>query len=262
MEVYPNGYYNYKAGRKDAKEKETAKVLEQIKELYHNANGVPGYRAMKSLLSAKGIELSAPTVHKYMNYVLGLQSITRKKKKYTKPKEEPYAVFPDKFQQNFTSDETGKKWCIDFTYIHFGNGKKRYNCSIIDLHNREVVASVNGSRINADLARQAVETAIGRIGKREGLILHSDRGSQFTSKSFVEFCKKNGITQSMSRPGCPYDNAPMERYFNTLKTELLYIHEYETEKALYLGINAYAYGYYNNKRPHSFNGGVAPAKVK
>ena len=69
------------------------------------------------------------------------------------------------------------------------------------------------------------------------------------------------ITQSMSRPGCPYDNAPMERYFNTLKTELLYLHEYESEEALYTEITKYAYGYYNNQRPHSFNGGLAPRKV-
>ena len=150
---------------------------------------------------------------------------------------------------------------MDFTYIHFGNGKKRYNCTIIDLYSREVVASVSGSRINTELAKEAVKTAIRRCGKNEDLILHSDRGSQFSSKSFVEFCRENGIIQSMSRPGCPYDNAPMERYFNTLKTELLYLHEYETEEALYTSIMQYAYGYYNNLRPHSFNGGLPPAKV-
>jgi transposase InsO family protein len=192
---------------------------------------------------------------------LGLKSVTRKKKRYIKSKEEPYAIFPDLLKQNFTSDGRGKKWCIDFTYTYFNGGKKRYNCTVIDLYSREVVASVNGSRITAELAKSAVNAAIKRCGKCEDLLLHSDRGSQFTSKSFVEFCKENGITQSMSKPGCPYDNAPMERYFNTLKTELLYLHEYETEEALYTEITKNAYGYYNNQRPHSFNGGLAPRKV-
>lgn len=65
----------------------------------------------------------------------------------------------------------------------------------------------------------------------------------------------------MSRPGCPYDNAPMERYFNTLKEELVKLKMFATEIMLYAEINAYAYGWYNNRRPHSFNGGTAPAKV-
>ncbi len=215
---------------------------------------------MQARLAGKDIVLSALTVHKYMKE-LGLKSVTRKKKRYTKAKEEPYAIFPDLLKQNFTSDERGKKWCIDFTYTHFNGGKKRYNCSIIDLYNREVVASVNGSRINAELAKSTVNAAIKRCGKCENLLLHSDRGSQFTSRSFVDFCNEKGIKQSMSRPGCPYDNAPMERYFNTLKTELLYLHEYESEEALYTEITKYAYGYYNNQRPHSFNGGLAPRKV-
>ena len=261
LKVYPTGYYNYKRNRKNAKTKEKAKVMARIKEYYHGVNGVPGYRTIWARLAAQGIKLSALTVHKYMNKELGLKSVTRRKKRYTRVKEEPYAVFPDLLKQEFTADARGKKWCMDFTYIHFGNGKKRYNCTIIDLYSREVVATVNGSKINAELAKEAIEAGIRLCGKCEGLILHSDRGSQFTSKSFVDFCRENGIIQSMSKPGCPYDNAPMERYFNTLKTELLYLHEYETEEALYAGITRYAYGYYNNQRPHSYNGGLPPRKV-
>ena len=93
------------------------------------------------------------------------------------------------------------------------------------------------------------------------MILHSDQGSQFTSKEFTEFCITHGVVQSMSKSGCPYDNAPMERYFNTLKAELLNQHNYQDEETLYREINCYAYGWYNNLRPHSFNGGIPPAKV-
>ena len=132
---------------------------------------------------------------------------------------------------------------------------------IIDLYDRRVVASVNGNRINTQLAIDTLEEAIQNVGGETGMILHSDRGSQFASKEFIEFCKGLGIIQSMSKPGCPYDNAPMERYFNTLKAELLHLNKYETEKELYTAITAYAYGWYNNLRPHSYNGGLPPLKV-
>lgn len=256
----PNGYYNYIKYRKNAYHKEKKKVLKQISELYHQSNGTPGYRQMTDLLSGKGTILSVQTVRKYMNLELNLKSVTRKKKKRHKPGPEPYAVFANLLNKNFTADERNKKWCIDFTYIYF-DGKKRYNCTIIDLYDRRVVASVNGNRISAQLAIDTVKKAVKECGGKTGMIIHSDRGSQFTSKAFVKHCQDYGITQSMSKPGHPYDNAPMERYFNTLKSELLYIHEYNTEEALYMAITSFAYGWYNNQRPHSYNNGLPPKKV-
>lgn len=260
LDVFPNGYYNYKKNRKNARQKKKRKLLKLIETMYHTADGTPGYRAMQKALKNNGILLSSQTVRKYMNVELGLKSVTRKKKKRYIPSSDAYALFDNLLEQNFKADVKNTKWCIDFTYIYFKN-KKRYNCTIIDLYDRRVVASVNSNRINAQLAIDTLNKAFVRSGKKGGMILHSDRGSQFTSKVFVEYCKECGVIQSMSKPGCPYDNAPMERYFNTLKSEHLNIHEYETEDALYLGINRYAYGYYNNQRPHTYNGGLPPAKV-
>lgn len=99
------------------------------------------------------------------------------------------------------------------------DGSKRYNCTIIDLHDRSVISSITDKNITADLAKRTLAKA---IHSQPGidlskLMLHSDQGSQYTSKEFTEFCEKLGITQSMSKAGYPYDNAPMERYFNTLK---------------------------------------------
>ena len=216
---------------------------------------------MKSLLDNKGVHLSATTVHKYMNKELGLKSVTRKAKRRYCSGPEPYGLFENLLDQDFRADRRNAKWCVDFTYLSFGKNNRRYNCTIIDLYDRRVVASVNSNRINSQLAMDALEEAIRNTGGETGMILHSDRGSQFASKEFIEFCKSLGITQSMSKPGCPYDNAPMERYFNTLKAELLHLRKYETEKELYTAITAYAYGWYNNLRPHSYNGGLPPLKV-
>ena len=75
----------------------------------------------------------------------------------------------------------------------------------------------------------------------KNLMLHSDQRSPYTSRVFCEYCKRDGIIQSMSKASCPYDNAPMERYFNTLKTENIYLHEYEDEDSLYRAVEEFAY---------------------
>lgn len=193
---------------------------------------------------------------------LNLRSVTRRRNDYKYYKgNASEEVFENLLKQNFKAPAPNTKWCIDFTYVFFGNHLKRYNCTIIDLYERRVVASVCGRHIDTGLAISTVTKALESIGGATGMILHSDRGSQFTSKAFCQFCKTHGIKQSMSRPGCPYDNAPMERYFNTLKSELLKIHKYKSEEELFTEINRYAFEWYNEKRPHTYNGGLPPAKV-
>lgn len=86
------------------------------------------------------------------------------------------------------------------------------------------------------------------------IILHLDQGSQYASKDFTDFCTKTGIIQSMSKDGYPYDNAPMERYYNTLKNELIYLHYYHTVEELNSSIEEFTYITYNHVRPHSYNG--------
>ena len=92
--------------------------------------------------------------------------------------------------------------------------------------------------------------------------LHSDQGSQYTSKAFIEFCESVKITQSMSKAGYPYDNAPMERYFNTLKNECTNLYDFETEEALYQKVEEFAYVDYNHLRPHTFNGYRTPYQAR
>ena len=124
----------------------------------------------------------------------------------------------------------------------------------IDLHDRSVIASQNGKEITSELAVNTVKKALAMQPKRTGeLILHSDQVSQFTSKEFVEFCNSMNIVQSMSKAGCPYDNAPMERYYNTLKNELINLHNYRTEEVLNQAVEEFAYTIYNHVRPHSYN---------
>ena len=96
----------------------------------------------------------------------------------------------------------------------------------------------------------------------DGLILHSDQGSQYTSKAFIEFCESVHVTQSMSTAGYPYDNAPMERYFNTLKNECTNLYEFRTEEELYRSVEEFAYVTYNHVRPHSYNAYRTPYQAR
>jgi transposase InsO family protein len=197
-----------------------------------------------------------------MNTELGLHSIVRPKKTEC-GHGKAHKVFENKLNQNFTADEINRKWCTDFTYLFLSNHDVRYNCTIIDLHDRSVIASITDKNITSDLAIRTLKKALDSQPEIRGeLILHSDRGTQFTSKAFVEFCESVNVTQSMSKAGYPYDNAPMERYFNTLKNECTNLFEFKTEEALYQTVEEFAYVDYNYVRPHSYNGYKTPHEAR
>ena len=262
LNIVPNAYYNYLKNRKDNYFEKKKQVLEEIKTIYHEHNGVDGYRSMRVFLERKNIILSAPTVHKYMNKELGLHSIVRAKSPgYRKGK--AHKIFDDLIKQEFRAEKANQKWCTDFTYLSLTDGRKRYNCSIIDLHDRSVIASITDKNITSDLAIRTVKKALKTQPSINGsLILHSDQGSQYTAKEFIKFCQSEGITQSMSRAGCPYDNAPMERYYNTLKNELINLHYYHSDKELNGAIEEFAYVWYNHVRPHSYNDYQTPFEAR
>ena len=148
--------------------------------------------------------------------------------------------------------------------MFLADGSKQYNCTIIDFNDRSVIASITDKSITADLAKRTLEKAIhSQPGTELGkLLLHSDQGSQYTSKEFTEFCEKLGIERSMNKAGYPYDNAPMERYFNTLKNDLIYQHYYRAEDEHYTAVEEFAYVQYNRVRPHSYNNYKTPYEAR
>lgn len=262
LNIYPNAYYNYLKHRKADYYAHKSEVLAQIEEIYHEHNGVDGYRTMTVYLARKGYHYSSTTIHKYMNTELGLHSIVRPKKPgYERGK--PHKVFENKLKQDFSAERINQKWCTDFTYLYLKNHDVRYNCTIIDLYDRSVIASVTDRRITSDLAIRTLQKALDSQPTLKGeLILHSDQGSQYTSKAFVEFCESVHVTQSMSKAGCPYDNAPMERYFNTLKNECTNLYGLRTEEELYQTVEEFAYVTYNHVRPHSYDGYRTPYQMR
>ena len=260
--ICPNAYYNYRKHRKADYYTQKSEVLSQIEDIYHSHNGVDGYRSMTVYLARRGYGYSTTTIHKYMNTELGLRSIVRPRRP-SHVHGKPHRVFENRLKQDFTADTVNQKWCTDFTYLFLNNNEVRYNCTIIDLHDRSVVASITDRHITSDLAIRTLQKALGSQPAIKGeLILHSDQGCQYTSRAFVEFCESVHVTQSMSRAGYPYDYAPMERYFNTLKNECTNLYEFQTEEALYQTVEEFAYVNYNHVRPHSFNGYRTPYQAR
>jgi len=127
--------------------------------------------------------------------------------------------------------------------------------SHLTIEYRSVVASLYGNHITAELAIETLRIALNRHKPGKKIILHSDQGSQFTSKEFNDFCGKSFVQQSISRAGYPYGNAPMERYYNTLKHAFTNLFSFKSVREMDMVINYLAYGWYNHVRPHTYNGG-------
>ena len=159
LDIYPNAYYNYRKHRKANYYAHKEELKAQIDEIYHQHNGVDGYRSMAVYLSRRGYNYRPTNIHKYMNVEMGLRSIVRPKKPdYEHGK--PHKVFENRLEQNFTAEKPNQKWCTDFTYLFLKNHEVRYNCSIIDLHDRSVVASITDRHITSDLAIRTLKKAL------------------------------------------------------------------------------------------------------
>lgn len=242
--------------RKNLYNQQKNSVKDHIEKIFHSENGKMGYRMIKLTLEKQGTNLSLLTVHKYMKE-LNIKSISfRKRPNYVKGTS--HKVFSNIINRDFTATDKNLKWCTDFTYIHLTNGRMMYNCSILDLYDRSIVASKTSNNITAELAIDTLKEAISSHKPPSGLIIHSDQGSQYTSKAFTSFCEGENMQQSMSKAGCPYDNAPMESFFGKLKNE--HINHYSIKDFLHLEelINDYIFRYYHHKRPHSSLGGLTP----
>ncbi len=234
--------------------------MKQIEDKYHEHRGTIGYRMICDLLNRQGINCSYGTVYSYM-HEMGLKAtILRKKQRYKSGKK--HHIFDNLLNRAFSPRKPNQVWCTDFTYLTLRNGQKRYNCTILDLYDRSVVATLNSKWIDSDLAITTLQMALSTNKISKNLILHSDQGSQYASRSFIDFCVKNSITQSMSRAGNPYDNAPMERFYNTMKSELIYQYSFQNEADLSEAINDYVFDWYNYRRPHSYNNGLTPFEAR
>jgi putative transposase len=170
-------------------------------------------------------------------------------------------VAPNVLDREFHAERPNQRWIADFTYVWTAEGWL-YVAAVIDLFSRRVVGWSMKAEMTAQLVTDALMMAIWRRGKPDALLHHSDQGSQYTSEHFQKLMVDNGVTCSMSRSGNVWDNAAMESFFSSLKTERINGKVYRTRDAARADVFDYIERFYNAVRRHSTIGYVSPVGVR
>ena len=209
------------------------------------------------LNSERGVPVSVGTVADIMREN-GLRAVQpRAYKRTTVPGEERVNV-PDRIGREFTAAAPGTRLVGDITYLRTGEGWL-YLATVIDLCTRMVVGWAMADHMRTSLVTDALEMA--RPHLAPDAVFHSDRGSQYTSTEFAEYCEKTSILRSVGRTGICYDNAAAESFFATLKNEMYYRHTFPTRARARFAVADYIEVFYNRKRHHSTLGYRTPAKA-
>ena len=232
-----------------------AAAKEKIETIYHENRGRYGYRRITIALSSRGILLNHKTVQRLMKQ-MGLVCHVRAKK-YRSYKGEVGKIAPNLLNRDFHAEKPNQKWVTDVTEFRLF-GEKMYLSPILDLHSGYLVSYTISDRPVLSMVTAMLDKAFETIPDGTGLILHSDQGWQYQHKQYQRMLREKGIQQSMSRKGNCLDNAVMENFFGLLKSELLYLQEFESMDHFKLELSTYL-DYYNNYRIKAKLKGLPPA---
>lgn len=251
LDVSKTAYYEWCGRSKTQREEANELLTELIKDIFGGQRNGCGTRTIKKELSRQGHRVSRRRIGRLMS-VEGLFCKTKKKFKATTNSKHDNPVAPNRLNREFTADKPNEKWVGDITYIWTAEGWL-YLATVIDLFSRKIVGWSMNSRMTQDLVNQALLSAIWNRKPPKGLLWHTDRGSQYASKSHRKLLEEHGIIQSMSRKGNCWDNAVAESFFHTLKTGLTNHKHYQTRDEAREDIFDYIEVFYNRQRLHSTN---------
>ena len=249
LEVSRSGYHNYIKRRLSQRHLENIRILEEIKRIYEKNKGRYGSPRINSELKAKGLRYNKKRIARLMR-INSIRAKTKKKFKMTTDSNHGLSVAENLLKQNFQAEAVNKVWVSDITYISTMEGWL-YLAVILDLNSRKIVGWSMNESMSKDLILAVLQKALINRKPDKGLIFHSDRGRQYASEQVKQLLLKNAVVQSMSRKGNPYDNAVVESFFHTLKTELVNFEKYKTRAEARLSIFEYIEIYYNRQRRHS-----------
>lgn len=229
-----------------------------IKQIYHRHKGRFGYRRITLVMKEKGVIINHKTVLRLMK-TLGLKSIIRVKR-YQSYRGEQGKIAPNILKRNFKAGQPNKKWATDVTEFNV-SGNKLYLSPIIDLFNGEIISYNLSERPVFAQITDMLKKSLKKIKNTENIILHSDQGWQYQMKAYQNILKEKGIIQSMSRKGNCLDNAVIENFFGTLKSEMFYTKKFKTINELKKEIKQYI-TYYNNDRIRLNLNGKSPVQYR
>jgi len=250
LQVSASGFYKW---RKDSNVSgsDDEKFKELICNLHKRSYGSYGARRITKGLREQGFVVNIKRIRRLMRE-LGISG-KGEPKRFVKTTDSNHnnPVAPNYLCRKFTVDEPNTHWVSDITYI-WTEESWAYLAVVLDLFSRKVVGWSLSKTIDENLVCLALECAMVKRRPLSGLILHSDRGGQYTSKKYQEFVKKHGIVQSMSRKGNCWDNAVVERFFRSLKVERIHGTKIQSFSQAYRIISDYIDEFYNNNRIHSY----------
>ena len=256
LEVARSGYYEWLRRPPSAPPDTEQQLQDKVQRYFAQGRGTYGTRRIKHLLAQEGLQVSRRRIGRLLAQA-GLRCKTRRQFKVPRTAGQAQTVAPDQLKREFTVKAPDTVYVGDITYIPTEEGWL-YLAIVLDLCSRAVVGWSMANHMRAELVNQALTMAIGQRQPAVGLIMHTDRGSQYGAESYRYLLTQYGIQPSMSRKGNCWDNAVAESFFHTLKTELLYLEACDTHEQTQTAVFEYIEVFYNRQRCHSANGYLAP----
>ena len=256
LEVSRSGYYEW-LGRPPSALADTEQQVEaKVQQYFTQGRGTYGTRRIKPLLAQEGLVVSRRRIGRVLAQA-GLRCKTRRKFKAPTAAGQAQTVAPNQRNREFTGQAPDTIYVGDIPDLPTGEGWL-YLAVVRDLCSRAVVGWSMANHMRAELVNQALSMAICQRQPAAGLIMHTDRGSQYGADSYRQLLHQHGMQPSMSRKGNCWDNAVAESFFHTLKTELIYLEDFETHEHAQTAVFEYIEVFYNRQRCHSANGYLAP----
>jgi len=261
LEVSPAGYYAWRSRSPSVRSAANSELVTAIRQVHQDSGGRYGSPRVHAALQDQGRGTSRGRIERLMRRH-GIRAIMATPRRVrTTDSRHALPIAPNLLARDFTAAAPNRVWLADITYIQTDQGWL-YLAAIMDLYSRKIVGWAMRDHLRTELASSALTMAIQRQHPPAGLIHHSDRGVQYASHDYRAALAAAGITASMSRKADCFDNAPMESFFHTLKTELVHHRQYATQDEARRDIFAFIEGFYNRTRLHSAIGYISPIQME
>ncbi len=257
LRVSRSGYHAWLGRPASDRAQADARLGTEIRRIYQDSRATYGSPRVHAELRASGVRVGRKRVERLMRQQGLTARPPRRKYRAAVVEQAVAAVAENVLERQFDTDRPDQVWVTDVTYIRTWQGWL-FLAVVIDLFSRKVVGWSMADHMRTELVLNAFESAAGRRLATSGLLHHSDRGSQYTSWSYQRALRDAEVRCSMSRRGNCYDNAVVESFFGSLKTERVHRHSWPTRDEARLAIHDYIGTFYNPKRRHTANGLVSP----
>jgi len=260
LEVSRSGFYAWRERPESKRALESARLGALVEEVHEESRRNYGVPRVHAELRARGEECGRHQVARLMREK-DLHGRVRRRYRTTTKADARHPVAPNLLQRDFSAKRPDEVWVGDITYLWTREGWM-YLAVLVDLYSRMVVGWSMSERMPVELTLAALAMAAGRRGPAAGFVHHSDRGSQYTARTYQARLHELGARASMSRKGDCYDNAVAESFFHSLKTELMDEMPFRTRAEARAKVFDYIEVFFNRQRRHSTLGYVSPAKFE